>query len=117
MIRTALFAAAALSALSVAVPANAHGVHVHRHYHVVPVPVRPPYHYHVAPSYKVHPAPRRGIYYGGSASVNRSCTSGAGCTREWNRTRANGTSASGSATVKPGSGVTRSGTGFYGRTW
>lgn len=55
--------------------------------------------------------------YGGAASLNGSCTKGAGCTRNWSRTLRNGQTASGTAHAQRGQGVTRSGTGFRGRSW
>ncbi len=55
--------------------------------------------------------------YGGAASLNGSCTQGAGCTRNWNRTLQNGKTASGTVHAQRGQGVTRSGTGFRGRSW
>lgn len=54
---------------------------------------------------------------GGSASLSGSCTQGAGCSREYSRTLRNGATASGTATIQRGVGVSRSGTGFRGRKY
>lgn len=72
--------------------------------------------HHTAPGHASRNFSAEGVY-GGAATLNGSCTQGAGCSREWSRTLRNGATASGSVNAQRGVGVTRSGTGFRGRTW
>ncbi|MES0810863.1 hypothetical protein ABLO27_15370 [Roseibium sp. SCPC15] len=71
---------------------------------------------HASPGHASRSFGAQGVY-GGSATLNGSCTQGAGCSRDWSRTLRNGATASGTITAQRGQGVSRSGTGFRGRTW
>jgi len=111
MIRTFL-ASAAVATLSFAAPALADG----SYYYHGPYGGYAQGNYHTAPGHASRSFSVEGVY-GGGATLNISCTRGAGCSREWNRTLRNGATASRTVTVQRGVGITRSGIGFRGRKW
>jgi len=111
MIRT-LLVSAAVATLGFAAPAFADG----SYYHVGPYGGYAQGSYHTAPGHASRSFSAQGIY-GAAATLNRSCTRGAGCSRVWSRTLRNGASASGTVTIQRGVGIARTGTGFRGRKW
>ncbi len=111
MIRTFLVSAT-VAMLGFAAPAFAGG----SYYYYAPYGGYAQGSYHTAPGHASRSFSAQGVY-GGAATLNGSCTRGAGCTRDWSRTLRNGATASGSVSAQRGVGVTRSGTGFRGRKW